>query len=191
MAFNIEGKASLKLNRIAVGATVALIDYPTKKAFAEVAIFKGWQDGNGNAIPAPAVMKSMAQDTTMLFGVLTKNDDGHYDESPLMLVKDPAGFGCMFRKVSKGEGENITTSLRRVTAYASPEVIAASKPAPTMQEAEPATESQPEGANAETLAAPTEEKPKRGRKGGKKAKAENVTPEADISEVTEAETASA
>lgn len=159
-----------------------------------MAIFKGWQDGNGNAIPAPAVMKSMDKNTTMLFGVLTKNDDGHFDESPLVLVKDPAGFGCMFRKVTKGEGENITTSLRRVTAYASPEVIAASKPAPTMQEAEPATESQPEGDNAETLAAPATEpeaKPKRGRKGGKKAKAENVTPESDISEVTEAETASA
>lgn len=189
MAFNIENKASLKLNRIAVGATVALIDYPTKKAFAEMAIFKGWQDGNGNAISAPAVMKAMDQKTTMVFGVLTKNDDGHYDESPLVLVKDPAGFGCMFRKVTKGEGENATESLRRVTAYASPEVIAASKPAPVVQEA--ATDA-PDITEGETLAAPvTEEKPKRGRKGSKKAKAENVTPEAEISEVTEGETASA
>lgn len=178
MAFNIENKASLKLNRIAVGATVALIDYPTKKAFAEMAIFRGWQDGNGNAIPAPAVMKSMDKNTTMVFGVLTENEDGHYNENPLVLVKDPAGFGCMFRKVTKGEGENATESLRRVTAYASPDVIAASNPAPVVQEAAPD-------------APATEEQPKRGRKGGKKAKAENVTPEADISEVTETETASA
>lgn len=184
MAFNIDGKASLKLNRIAVGAAVVLCDYATKKAFAENAIFKGWRDGNGNEVSAPAVMKAMAQDWTMAFDLVTVSEkDGETvtETAPLVLTKDPAGFGCMFRTVGD--------KLRRVTAYASPEVIAASKPAPVVQEE--TTEGKPEGDNAETLAAPVVQasKPKRSRKG--KAKAENVTPESDISEVTADETASA
>lgn len=125
MAFktDIASASSLRLNAVPVGALVALCDFQRKAQFA-TARFDGWRDGNGQPVEAPARIKSMPQDWTMLFTVFDKAENGDITEKSLTLTKDPAGFGAMFREVVTGEGEAAVKTLRRVTAYAAPEVLA-------------------------------------------------------------------
>lgn len=127
MAFktDIASASSLRLNAVPVGALVALCDFQRKAQFA-MARFEGWRDGNGKPVDAPARIKSMPADYVMAFTVFVqpKEEGGEVSETSLTLVKDPAGFGAMFREVTTGEGENATKTLRRVTAYAAPDTMA-------------------------------------------------------------------
>lgn len=176
MAFktDIASASSLRLNAVPVGALVALCDFQQKAQFA-LARFEGWRDGDGKPVDAPARIKPMPQNWTMLFTTFDKAENGDVTEAALTLTKDPAGFGAMFRTVTKGEGENAVKTLRRVTAYAAPDVLAelskareaakaakaeakakaeAAAKAETVQE--PATDDQPEGTE-ETEAAPADD----------------------------------
>lgn len=178
MAFNVANRASLRLNHILVGQVVDLFDFQRKSAIA-TAKFLGWKDGDGNAVDAPKVIKSMDQNWTMQFGAIVEGQD---DLQPMTLVKDPDGFGAMFLATTKGEGEEAKTTLRRVTAYATPEAIEASR---AVRHAKPEVVAPVEGAEDAAPAADTTEadiseaapaKPKRSRKAKSKAKAEEAVP---------------
>lgn len=175
MAFNItDRRASLRLNHILVGQVVDLFDFKSKRAIA-TAQFLGWKDGAGNAVDAPKVIKSMDQNWTMQFGVIDEDQD---DIQPMTLVKDPAGFGAMFLATKKEHGDEITTTLRRVTAYAAPETIEASR---AVRHAKPEVVAPVEGEEdgipgAETTEEVVAEAAPAKQKRGRKAKAEAAAP---------------
>lgn len=139
MAFDIANKSSLRLNRIPEGSQVVLVDFVTKATKFENAKFIGWFDGE-TKVESPKVIKSMPQNWTMKFEVL----DEEQNVTELKLVKDPAGFGAMFLetiKTSPTDEEFRQVTLRRMTAYAAPEVheaykasVAKKEPAPEVAE---------------------------------------------------------
>lgn len=192
MGFKIENKSSLRLSAIPASAIVALMDFQTGKQFA-TARFDGFRNGNDELIPAPGVMKSAPQDTTILFTVFepVKNEageeTGEVTETALRLVKDPAGFGCFFRNVAE-EGQ--PAKLRRVTVYAESSVVAKVHADRAEASAKRKAEIATAKAKAELEAAEAgQEKPKRGRK--PKAKEEiptvtETTETATVEETTEA-----
>lgn len=130
MAFKTakENTASLKLNQIPTGAFVDLYDFKSKKLIAEGAKLIGWKNGKGEVIPAPSVMINAAPDTTITFE--TYHED---TTSEMVLVKDPNGAGCFFRVVSEKDKPD---TLRRVTAYASKETVAAVRASRVKEKAE-------------------------------------------------------
>lgn len=123
MAFNIANRSSIRLNHILAGQVVDLCDFQSKKVVHNGAVFQNWTL-NGNEIAAPKVIKSADQNVQMHFQIPATEDT---EAKELVLVKDPAGFGAMFLKTTTGEGEEAKTTLRRMTAYASEEVINKSK----------------------------------------------------------------
>lgn len=178
MAFktDIASASSLRLNAVPVGALVALCDFQRKAQFA-LARFEGWRDGNGQPVSAPARIKSMPADWTMLFTVFEqpKEEGGEVTETGLVLVKDPAGFGAMFREVTTGEGEAATKTLRRVTAYAAPDVLAEITKAKEAAKAAKAEKAAKEA--AEQAATVTEENATEGTEETEAAPADDVTAE--------------
>lgn len=123
MAFNIENRSSIRLNHILPGQAVDLCDFQSKKVVHQGAVFQNWTL-NGNVIAAPKVIKSADQGVQMHFQIPATEDT---EAKELVLVKDPDGFGAMFLQITTGEGEEAKTTLRRMTAYASEEVINHSK----------------------------------------------------------------
>lgn len=128
MAFDIANKSSLRLNRIPEGSQVVLVDFVTKATKFENAKFIGWFDGE-TKVESPKVIKSMPQNWVMKFEAL----DAEQNTVELKLVKDPAGFGAMFLEITKDE----KTTLRRMTAYAAPEVHEAYKASVAKKESAP------------------------------------------------------
>lgn len=151
MAFNIANRSSLRLNHILVGQLVTLVDFQSKKVLHENAAFRGWSL-DGNDVEAPKVIKSAPQNIEMVFDAIVDLDKPLTGDNlqNVILVKDPAGFGAMFLKTVKGEGDDQKVTLRRVTAYATEETIQRSKavrnpPKAEKVEAAPEeTEAQPE-----------------------------------------------
>lgn len=145
MAFKIENRASIRLNHIPAGQQVDLCDFQSKKVIHTNAWFSHWEI-DGQEVAAPKVIKSAPQNIVQVFTVEATETTPAHD---IKLVKDPAGFGAMFIKNTVGEGDEAKTTLRRVTAYASEEVINKSKlerhpPKAEPKEEAPAEEAQPE-----------------------------------------------
>ena len=167
MAFNIAGQKSLKLNHIPAGQLVTLCDFQTKKPFGTGKLVK-WLDGNGNVIPAPAVMANADPKTTIVFDVyhdvVTTDENGNetvtHNEGTLVLYKDIAGAGCFFRNVEPDE--NKPAKLRRVTVYAAEGLVSeirAAKKAVAEQVTETVPEAEQEPAVVEETTAETTEQP--------------------------------
>lgn len=150
MAFNIAGKKSIRLNHLLPGQFFTLVDFRSKKPIFNRAQVDGWSLDNGKTfVDAPKVLKAASQDIILDITVWEEDEDGINHATPVTLVKDPAGFGAMFMAVTKGEGVDAKTTLRRVTAYATEETIKASKDA-RHPKAEPAAE-QVEAPASQTL----------------------------------------
>lgn len=189
MAFDIANRSSLRLNHIIVGQSVTLADFASKKPIFDTAVFNGWTVGN-EAIEAPKVIKSAPQGVEMHFtATVPAEEGGKPSELHLTLVKDPAGFGAMFLRtikvVKEAEGDQpaeYKETLRRVTAYATSEVIEHSRTVrkPVKVEAPEAPTSE---APAATEEAPVEKKASKGK--GRKAKAKVEVNEPEVEEVTE------
>ena len=179
----IEGTKSLRLNTIPAGASVSLHDFQTGKPFA-TGTLSAWRNGKGENIPAPSVMKAMPADTTLDFIVNTENaETGETDSAVLTLVKDPAGYGCMFRNVQTDETKE--PILRRVTAYAASDVFA-ERDAKRKKEAEEKAKAKALAEIAANEAEKENNKPK--GKQGRKAKGEATNTESApvVEETTEA-----
>lgn len=151
MAFNIAGKKSIRLNHILPGQFFTLVDFRSKKPVFDLAQVEGWSlDGGKTFVDAPKVLKAADPNIALHITAWTEAEDGVKRATPVTLVKDPDGFGAMFMAVTKGEGDDVKTTLRRVTAYATEETIAASKDA-RHPKAEPAAEEQSESPASQTL----------------------------------------
>lgn len=151
MAFDIAGKKSIRINHLLPDQFFTLVDFRSKKPIFVLAQVDGWSLDNGKTfVDAPKVLKAASQDIILDITVWEEDEDGIKHATPVTLVKDPDGFGAMFLAVTKGEGDDAKTTLRRVTAYATEETIAASKDA-RHPKAEPVAEEQTESPASQTL----------------------------------------